>query len=51
MTISWNPAKQHHKKLLYKKKLAYLQILPHHQLEEDLDVLVRNQRGIWKNVE
>ena len=38
-------------KPLYKQKLTYLQILPHHQLEQNPDVLLRNQRGIWRNVE
>ena len=26
-------------------------ILPHHQLEQNLNVLLRNQKGIWRNVE
>ena len=34
-----------------KQELAYLQILPHHQLKQNQDVLLRNQRGIWSNVE
>ena len=36
---------------MYKQKLTYLQILQYHQFEQNLDVLVRNQRGIWGNVE
>ena len=43
--------KRRHKKLLCKQKLTYPQILPHHQLEQNADVLLRNQKAIWKNVE
>ena len=38
-------------KLLCKQKLTYLQILLHHQLEQNLDALLENQRDIWRNVE
>ena len=30
---------------------TYLQILPHQQSEQNQDVLLRNQRRIWRNVE
>ena len=51
MIISQSPAKQHYEKLLYKQELTYLQILPQHQLEQNLDVLLGNQTGIWRSVE
>ena len=47
MIISQSPTKQHHKKMLYQQELTYLQILPHHQLEQNPDVL-RNHISLVK---
>ena len=38
------PSKTTSQKLLYNQELTYLQILPHHQLQQNLDI--GNQRGI-----
>ena len=51
MIISQNPPKRHHKKPFYKQTLTYSQILPLHQLEQNPDVLLINQKGIWRNIE
>ena len=50
-TQLWNFQKDNNWKLSYHCELTYLWPLVHHQSERNLNVLLANQRYIWKNFE
>ena len=46
--MSQSLPKQHHKKLSHNQELTYFQILAHHHVEQSPDVLLGNQKDIWR---